>query len=439
MTKDRTALLPVGPGTSGEPGTGEEVRRGLPTLTTTAPSRSGRPTGLGTAADERAACGNGNGDGASADWSAEVRRDDGALAELAAEWDDLAARCATATSFQSAAWLESWWRNYGRRGRLRLVLVRREGRLVAGAALMLCRGLFPVLVPVGLGVTDFTDVLLDDSCADRAAAELAAALPTSRWWTTADLREVRPGAAAQRLFDHWPGARRRLPDSACQHLPALPMEELLGRLPGRTAQRSRVKQRKIAQAGVEVRETPAADVPSVVGELLRLHELQWRGRGATPEHLNGRFATHLRQACRGMVATGHACVQQYHLDGELVAVNVLLLSPSLAGLYMYGAHPALRQRLDIAGLLFGESLARTLRDGVPLLSLMRGTEPYKQRWRPDQDHNQRLLLGGGRIAPAVSVRAGAVVLRAAVLRAARARLPWLAAARTRLRELRAWQ
>ncbi|MCD0483218.1 GNAT family N-acetyltransferase [Streptacidiphilus sp. ASG 303] len=369
-------------------------------------------------------------------WTAEVRRDDGALDELAAEWDALAARCRTATSFQSAAWLASWWRAYGRPGRLRLLLVRRDGRLVAAAALTVRRTPYRVLVPVGAGVSDYNDVLLDDACADRAAAELAAALRARFPRTVTDLRELRPDGAAQRLPAHWPGRVRRLPDSVCQHLPALPMEELLRRLPGRTAQRNRVKQRRIAEAGVEVREVPADGAPAAVDAMLRLHELQWRGRGATPEHLGERFGGHLREAVRGMVAAGRASVQEYRLDGELVAVNLLLLSPAVAGLYMYGAHPSLRQRLDIAGLLFGESLARTLRDGVPVLSLLRGTEPYKQRWRPDLDRNERLVLGG-RLAPAAALHAGAVRLRCAAARAARTRLPWLEALRTRLRELRA--
>ncbi|WP_139317621.1 MULTISPECIES: GNAT family N-acetyltransferase [unclassified Pseudonocardia] len=64
-----------------------------------------------------------------------VRRDDGAFAALGAEWDALHRRCPTAGVFQSVEWLESWWRSYGRPGALRLVVVRRDGRAVAGAAL----------------------------------------------------------------------------------------------------------------------------------------------------------------------------------------------------------------------------------------------------------------------------------------------------------------
>ncbi|GAA2152256.1 GNAT family N-acetyltransferase [Kitasatospora kazusensis] len=361
---------------------------------------------------------------AASGWTTEVHRADDALDTLAAEWDDLAARCATATSFQAAAWLRSWWRHYGRPGALVLVLVRRDGRLVGGAALQR-RGRFGGLTNLGAGLVDFTDVLLDDACADRAAAELAAALPLRRPWHSLDLREVHPEAAAQRLFQHWRGRRYRFTDSLCQYLPAVPMDELLKRLPGKTAQRSRVKQRKIAEAGVEVRTATPAEVPAAVEELLRLHFLQWQVRGATAEHRTERFAAHLTESTTGLVATGRAAVHRYWLDGEPVAVNLLLLCPSFGGLYMYGAHPALRERLDIAGLLFGVALDEVREAGIPVLSLLRGQEPYKQRWRPDQLPNQRLVLGPGRAAPAAVVRACRVRARQAVVHVLRTRLPRL--------------
>ncbi|MFJ1703971.1 GNAT family N-acetyltransferase [Kitasatospora sp. NPDC088346] len=365
--------------------------------------------------------------GAAPRWTAEVHRADDTLDLLAGEWDALAARCRTATSFQAAGWLASWWRHYGRPGHLVVVLVRRDGRLV-GAAALRRRGRFGGLTNLGGGLVDFTDVLLDDGCADRAAAELAAALPLRRPWHSLELHEVRPDAAVQLLFGAWRGRRHRFEDSLCQYLPAVPMEELLKRLPGKTAQRSRVKQRKIAEAGVVVRSTAPEEVPEAVRALLRLHVLQWQDRGVTPEHRTERFAAHLTDSTTALVAGGRAAMHRYWLDGELVAVNLLVLCPSFGGLYMYGAHPALRERLDIAGLLFGVALDEVREAGIPVLSLLRGQEPYKQRWRPDRLHNQRLVLGPGRLAPFAAARAGRVRLRGVVVGVLRSRMPRLKAA-----------
>ena len=357
-------------------------------------------------------------------WSTEICRDDEAITDLAAEWDDLAARCRTATSFQSAAWQASWWRSYGHPGALVVVLVRRDGLLVGAGAFQRHPALGG-LSGLGGGLIDFTDILLDDSCARDAAAEFAAALPLNRPWQYLELREVHPQAAVQLVFEQWLGRRHRLTDSLCQYLPAVPMEELLKRLPGRTAQRSRVKLRRIAESGVVVRPTAPEEVPEAVEALLRLHFLQWQERGVTAEHRTERFARHLTDSTTGLVAGGRAAVHRFWLEDELVAVNLLLLSPVFGGLYLYGAHPALRERLDIAGLLFGAALDEVVEAGIPVLSLLRGQEPYKQRWRPDALANQHLLLGRGRIAPAVAVRLLAVRSRQAVVRVLRTRLPRL--------------
>ncbi|WP_084718662.1 GNAT family N-acetyltransferase [Streptacidiphilus carbonis] len=369
----------------------------------------------------------------------EVRtvRDAAGFDALAADWDALVDRCAAATPFQSHAWLSSWWHSYGRPGRLRVVTVRRDGVLVGAAPLMLRRRALPLLAGVGQGLTDFLDVLLDDGCAEQTAAALAGAMAVQlglrRPWAALDLRELRPGSAAHRIAEHWPGAVRRLPDSLCLHLPAVPVEELLSRLPGRTAQRSRVKLRKLEAAGIETRLVPSADVPGALGELLALHELQWRGRGVTPEHLRPRFAEHLSRSAQRMAAADRALVRQYRLDGELVACDLTLQLNGLSALYLYGVRPELRERVDVAGILLRESAAHAAATGCGELSLLRGEEPYKQRWRPEQTRSERLLLGG---APAVAVYAAAIGLRSRAVRSLRARAPWLAAVRTRARELR---
>jgi CelD/BcsL family acetyltransferase involved in cellulose biosynthesis len=129
------------------------------------------------------------GSGDAEGWQARTLSDDGALASLAGEWDDLCDRCSTATAFLSSAWLVSWWRSYGRPGRLVLVLVWRAGRLVAAAPLMRRRRFgVPVLAPLGVGISDFTDILIDDSCAREAARHLARELGRVRGWQVIDLR-----------------------------------------------------------------------------------------------------------------------------------------------------------------------------------------------------------------------------------------------------------
>ncbi|GAA0616765.1 GNAT family N-acetyltransferase [Streptomyces crystallinus] len=332
---------------------------------------------------------------------AEVCKDGGRFAALAPEWRRLHGRCRTATPFQSHAWLYSWWTSYGVAGRLRVVLVRRDGELVAAAPLMLAFRPFRTLVPLGGAITDFTDVLLDDACAPEAARALVAAVREAAGGALVDLREVRPGGAAELLHAHWPGVRASLPDSACLELPAAPMDDLLTRLAAKPAQRVRAKLRRIDTLGVHERAVAPEEVEATLESLLILHRLQWRGRGVTREHVRPRFAEHLTRSARLMVAHGEAVLTEFRLDGAVVAAELTLQSPALAGGYLYGAHPRLREhKVDVAVMLMRACTRRLDGSGRSVLSMLRGDEPYKHHWRPDTLRNQRFLLAHGtRAAP----------------------------------------
>jgi hypothetical protein len=306
-------------------------------------------------------------------------------------------RCESATPFQSHAWLHSWWLSYGRPGRLRLVLVRHEGELVAAAPLMRVGRPVPSLVPLGGAISDYGDVLLDDGRGEEAVAALTDGLARAARTALVDFREVRPGGAAQRIYDHWSGPRRRVGDSVCLELPAVPMEELVARLPSTKAQqRVRAKLRKLTSLGVRRSVVHPDEVDSALRRLIELHQLQWQGRKVTSEHLRPRFCDHLVRSVGPMVRSGDAVVTEFRLDDDVVAVDLTLLSRRLAGGYLYGAHPRLReQKADVAVMLL-DACSEHARG---TLSLLRGNEPYKQHWRPEQVVNQRLLLARRHTAP----------------------------------------
>ncbi|AYG82156.1 hypothetical protein DWB77_04326 [Streptomyces hundungensis] len=330
----------------------------------------------------------------------EVCTEELAFADLAPNWRALHRRCSAATPFQSHAWLHSWWLSYGTPGRLRIHLVYRGDELVGAAPLMRVWRPLPALVPLGGAISDFTDVLLDDDCAEEAAAALTGVLIGSARSALIDFGEVRPGAGAERIHANWPGKRRTLTDSGCMELPAAGMDTILAALPSSRAQRVRAKLRKIDALGIEQREVPADDVPGALRTLLALHGLQWQGRGVTREHTRPRFEQHLTRAVSEMTRHGDAVVTEFRLDGQIVACDLTVLSPALAGAYLYGVHPALRDRkVDVATMLLRTNAQRLEGSGRGALSLLRGSEPYKQHWRPELVVNQRFLLARRRTLP----------------------------------------
>jgi len=333
-------------------------------------------------------------------YSTELVTDAQAFAELAPAWGRLYRKCGAATPFQSHAWLHSWWLSYGRTGRLRLLVVREGRELVAAAPLMLVRRPVPSLVPLGGAISDYGDVLLDDDHGDPAVAALTEGLASAARTALIDFREVRPGGAVERVYDHWRGPRRRVHDSLCLELPAVPMDELVARLPSSKAQRVRAKLRKLTALGVERSVVRPDEVDGALRRLLELHQLQWQGRKVTSEHLQTRFCEHLVRSVGPMVRSGDAVVTEFRLDQDVVAVDLTLLSRRLAGGYLYGAHPRLRERkADVAVMLLDACAEHTGTDGPGTLSLLRGNEPYKHHWRPEPVVNQRLLLARKRTAP----------------------------------------
>lgn len=335
---------------------------------------------------------------------AELVTDEREFAELGPAWGRLYRSCAAATPFQSHAWLHSWWLSYGTPGRLRLVLVRDDGgELRAVAPLMRVRRPLPALVPLGGAISDYGDVLIDDEHADRAAATLTEGLSAAARTALIDFREVRPGGAVERIFERWRGPRSRVRDSLCLELPATSMDELVGRLPSSKAQRVRAKLRKLTALGVEQRVVHHDEVDAALRRLLELHRLQWQGRKVTSEHLQERFAEHLVRSVGPMVRSGDAVVTEFRLDDTVMAVDLTLLSRRLAGGYLYGAHPQLRERkADVAVILLNACAQHTEAGERAALSLLRGDEPYKRHWRPEPVVNQRLLLARRRTAPLMS-------------------------------------
>src|SRR5690348_13692008 len=91
----------------------------------------------------------------------ELIRDDQALIALRPEWDALWRRVPSATPFQSPAWVLSWWDQFGT-FRPRVAAFRAGGRLAALLPLyVLDEGAERKLLPIGVGLADYFDALLE--------------------------------------------------------------------------------------------------------------------------------------------------------------------------------------------------------------------------------------------------------------------------------------
>src|SRR5205085_9912656 len=112
-------------------------------------------------------------------------------------------------------WLLPWWRAFVP-GELNVLVIRAGDRLVALAPFYLETG--PRgrrVLPIGIPVTDYHDVLIDPEITDSAAAALSRQMTETATWHEWEFPELAPAAEALRVPVPASCIERLEPTSAC--------------------------------------------------------------------------------------------------------------------------------------------------------------------------------------------------------------------------------
>lgn len=265
---------------------------------------------------------------------------------------------------------------------------------------------------MGVGQSDFCDVLVDDSGdevpdARTIVEQLVAAIRSELRFDLLDFPDVRPGSVLARVRDDWPRGAMELPGEVCLSLPGVPLAQHVETIEAtKIRQQLRRRLRELDKVGLEARPVPAAESEDAVTRFLELHRRQWADRPVNSEHLTERFRGHLTTVLRESIEPGEtvgfqALLTEFSLKNketlevEHVASDLLIVGRSMVGGYLYGYLPSLRSRVDVTVALTRAAMALTAERGVPELSLLRGTEPHKHRLSPNQVQSVRIVLADG--------------------------------------------
>lgn len=331
------------------------------------------------------------------------------LSALEPDWWDLWRRC-DATPFQSPAWLIAWWATYAP-GTLQTLAVRQAGQLAALAPLYLEHGALGArLLPLGLAVSDWLDVLIDPACAGAGMA-LARALGALEGWESLWLQDLAPDAASLRLpppagASSWVEAQEACPVLACgvarTGTPGAPPQDgedpgaLCVTVPAAKRRKLRMAQHRCARRGLRARGIAAqADLPCFLQALCALNAARWSGTaGGMPLDALAR-AFHARALPRLLAA-------------QLVRLELLVLGERPVAAY-YGLLDAQRAHAYVGGfdpdfafespgtLLLGRAIAAALRAGRREFHFLRGREAYKYDWGAvDVQSRRRIFSRAGR-------------------------------------------
>lgn len=321
----------------------------------------------------------------------EILRDGAALAAIGPAWRALYERCPDASPFQSPDWLLPWWSVFAP-GEPRVAAVSAADRLVALAPVYLEEA-SGRLLPIGISLSDDTDVLVDPD-APEAGDRLVAALSGEADWTSWSLEDLAEGAAGLRLPVPEGCAETAGPQSA---RPALPIggardgDGLPLAIPADRRRKIRRARRLLAaQGGGTVDWSPEPE--AFLGALIRLHGARWSSRGEDGILSEAPVVGFHRAALPGLVAAGIARTALLRVEGKPVAAYYGLCRGERALAYVGGFDPAFAA-ISPGALLVAEAIRRAADDGAGTFDFLRGQEAYKYAWGATDRWTMRRAFG----------------------------------------------
>ncbi len=316
-----------------------------------------------------------------------------ALEKLSPEWWKLWRRVPNATIFQSPAWIVPWWQIFAP-GELRSIAVRIQGQRVGLAPLYLEDGALGLrLLPIGIGLSDYCDLLLDDVCSAEAGEGIMQGLAEIRDWRACEFPELLPEACALHVPAP-PGTSEELCDG--NFAPVLPIaagvNTLQDAIPG-------AQSRKVCQAVAALKRYPRADITAAgladmqsnLSDLVRLHSTCWSLRGEPGVFADSRVAKFHSLALPELVAQNLARVYRLNIGDVAAAVYYGFHDHRRAYAYLHGFNPDFSE-LRPGTLVIAHAIEEAISEGAREFHFLRGAEAYKFDWGAESRINQVRVL-----------------------------------------------
>jgi len=322
----------------------------------------------------------------------ELIESEAAFERLAPEWTELLAASEMDALFLTWEWLFSWWRHLAADCELRLLVLRREGKLLGIAPLALRRASLLQLPPVaalqflgsGVAGSDYLDLIV------RRGHEVEVVDSVRRWLEAAGrplslmrMRTEGPGATlvermSQTGWRAWCGAREVCPFAS---LRGQSFDSYLAGLGSEHRYALRRKLKRVegrADARFELARTEA-ERQAALESLFELHASRWQSRGDA-----GAFATPALRAfhhefSRVALAAGWLRLWLLRFDAVPVAAVYGFLYRRRFYFYQGGFDPAF-SRDSVGMVLLGVAVRAAIEEGTDELDLLHGTERYKAHW-----------------------------------------------------------
>lgn len=297
--------------------------------------------------------------------------------EQEAEWDALLSRSPSDSIFLTAAWLSAWAITVGREAKLIGVTVRQAGRLVAAAAFEARQG---VLLLAGRGVSDYSDILIDDEVPEGQRGPLLAEILTAarrnaagfRYFQLNRLRESSPLVIALErgaVPGYYPTR------TAARGAPQMDMAVVEERLKKKRFKRRENRLKRAGEVVCTAHTTPA-DIEPGIGRFIDLHKARW-AETPTPSKLNDPDQqAFLEVLTRRAGDTGRLRYTTLTLDGVLIAAHYGFHYDGTFTFYKPAYDPAYA-KITPGDVILKRLLEQARDEAAALFDFTIGEEPYK--------------------------------------------------------------
>jgi CelD/BcsL family acetyltransferase involved in cellulose biosynthesis len=307
---------------------------------------------------------------------------------LSSDWWNLWRRTLEATPFQSPAWLMPWWDVFAP-GQLSCIAVRDGRKLVAFAPLYLESGPLGLrLLPLGIGISDYCDLLIDPDYEADASAAVMQELMRLAPWEICEFTELGQDAAALKLPTLSP-LKMTMSDASSAPVLVLPdriedLERVIPRLRLRQLKHARKAAAKRGEVAIVMGDTDNSE--GLLNDLIRLHSARWNGNGEGV-FADKRVAEFHAAALPGLMAANLARLYGLMIGDRMAAVYYGFLDRGRAYAYLQGFDPKF-ERESPGLIVVGYAIEQAVTEGAHEFHFLRGEEAYKYEWGASPRRNR---------------------------------------------------
>ncbi len=318
----------------------------------------------------------------------EVHHGSGFYSHLQHAWQDLVSNSPTATPFQTWEWQSTWHRHYARHRKVLAVSVWEGSDLIGLMPFVLDRGPWRALRPAGIGPSDYLHPLARRGEEEDVAYTIQNTIGELKGVDLIDwhqVRETQPIASLNRRspIDQATCLVLDLPKTFDQYL------AMLGKSLRYDVRKLEKTLFTSGRASIEIATEGTLDESLAI--FFNLHQKRWRQRGL-PGAFLGRSTRFHGDWTHQAVRNSWLRLGVLHIDGSVIGAIYAMTLGETTYYYQAGFDPA-HASVSPGTLVVANAIRQSIDEGVVRFDFMRGDEPYKRRWKPQNAYaNRRLIM-----------------------------------------------